>query len=472
MGSLRVLPREVAWLPWGAAAFARARVERKPVLLNISVPWSRACEEMDRTSYGDPAIAFLINDAFVPIRVDADRRPDVSDRYALGGWPTTAFLTADGAVIGGGTFVDPARLRRALDEVRAACDRGLPAPGAAAPPAEPAVTGAIEAAALTARIFETFDAEHGGFGEGAKFPLVAPLHLALARVREAGDDRLAGVVTTTLDAMGWGGLHDETDGGFFRCCARRDWQEPSPEKTLDVNAQLLRLYADASETLGAARFGARALDVAGFLQDVLADREDGGWSASQRGDDGRLDRTIFTDANAVAVSATLRAAALFADDALRDFALKSLERVLLAAYKPGGGVAHYLDGGAQVRGLLTDQVAMGAALLDAFDTTGNVVYEMMAEELAHYALRELWDEAAGLFADRAAAPEGDVGLMRLPLRPFVANCDAAAMLARLAARSGESDFGRIARTAIGALAPMAAAQGPLAAHYVLARETT
>ena len=101
------------------------------------------------------------------------------------------------------------------------------------------------------------------------------------------------------------------------------------------------------------------------------------------------------------VSTALVAANLFTDDGLRDFAIKSLERVLLACYKPGAGVAHYYDGEPKVRGLLADQFAMAAACLDVFDVTDNVVYEMMAEELGHYAMRTMFDEAGGGFFDRA-----------------------------------------------------------------------
>ena len=96
----------VRWLPWSSEAFARARAEDRPVLLSIAAPWCELCLDMDRTTYADPAVAGLVNDRFVPIRVNADRRPDISDRYSLGGWPTTAFLTSEGEVIGGGTYVD------------------------------------------------------------------------------------------------------------------------------------------------------------------------------------------------------------------------------------------------------------------------------------------------------------------------------------------------------------------------------
>ena len=107
----------VRWLPWSSEAFARARAEDRPVLLSIAASWCESCLDMDRTTYADPAVAALVNDRFVPIRVDADRRPDISDRYSLGGWPTTAFLTAEGEVIGGGTYVTVDRMPSVLERV-------------------------------------------------------------------------------------------------------------------------------------------------------------------------------------------------------------------------------------------------------------------------------------------------------------------------------------------------------------------
>ena len=93
----------VAWLPWEAPAFERARSERKPILLSIDAPWSIGCREMDRVTYGDPQTAAAITANCVAIRVDADQRPDLADRYDFGALPTTAFLTSSGAVLGGGT---------------------------------------------------------------------------------------------------------------------------------------------------------------------------------------------------------------------------------------------------------------------------------------------------------------------------------------------------------------------------------
>jgi uncharacterized protein YyaL (SSP411 family) len=238
MPALEVRSNAVAWLPWGREAFARAHAERKPVLLSIAAVWCHWCHEMDRTSYADPSIVAFINTRFIPIRVDADERPDISERYNLGGWPTTAFLTPEGAILAGGTFVPAERLSGVLAQVAEAFHargEGLPdgsTEEAGSPGPDPPVT--VEE--LSHRIFSTFDEAHGGFGTEPKFPLVAPLHLALDLFAETHDTRYETIVVATLDAMGWGGLYDEVDGGFFRYATTRDWQLPHVETRLEANA--------------------------------------------------------------------------------------------------------------------------------------------------------------------------------------------------------------------------------------------
>ncbi len=481
----------VEWLTWSAAAFARARSERRPVLLFIGAPWCAASREMTRTTYQDPAVVALIRDRFVPIRVDADRRPDIAERYTLDGYPTTAFLDANGAIAGGGTFLTADRMQDALTRTaevfatRGGAIGHTPIAGAAETPRPREST----AADLVTTIFDTFDEEHGGFGSEPKFPLVAPLELALLRYRDSRDPRMAQIVETTLDAMGWSELYDDVDGGFFRCAATRDWRQPRCEKLLDVNASLLRLYLDASSTLKIARYAERAADIVRYVQTWLADQAEGGWAGSQAGDDHyyglsdaqrrtceppAIDGTLYSGANAAMASAMLRASAILNDPGLGEFAMRSLERVLLAGYRPGQGVAHYVEHDEpMVRGLLDDQIAMASAQLDALDATGNVVYEMMAQELTHYALRTMWDEVDGGFFDRSVADETEgVGLMGTRLKPFVANCEAARMLRRLADVTGDKAFTVKADEASHVLEPLAGAHGPLAAHYALARRTS
>jgi uncharacterized protein YyaL (SSP411 family) len=475
----------VAWQPWSAAPFARARAERKVVLLSIAASWCHSCHEMDRTSYADPGIAALINDRFIPVRVDADERPDIGERYNLGGWPTTAFLTPDGEILAGGTFVPRERLRGVLSRVSEEFAAHPPPSAAPLPSSGIGEPSAIpRRAALIDVVFASFDPEHGGFGVEPKFPLAAPIQLALDLWQETRDPRYEAIVVSSLDAMGWGGLYDPVDGGFFRYATTRDWQLPHHEKLLETNAALIRVYLNAGEVLHAPRFTARAADTLRYIQNTLADAVDGAWHASQEADphyyaaaaDVRrtlsgppLSNRFYADATAAMVSAALQASRAFGDDGLRAFALKSLERVLLACYKPGSGVAHYSDGQPRVRGLLGDQVAMATACLDAFAATGNVVYEMMAEELAHFAVRTMCDEPGGGFFDRARGESDEViGLLRQGLKPFAINCDAARMLRRVAAASGAGDFAAYADRTLAAMAPFALQQGPLAAHYLLA----
>ena len=490
MATFRVLSNAVAWQPWSRAAFARAHVERKPVLLAISATWCDSCHEMDRTSYADPSIATLINERFVPIRVDADERPDIGERYNLGGWPTTAFLTPEGQILGGGTFVSADRMPGVLAQVADAfaSHSFKSAEGAAIVEAASSTVPPMDEvsdAEMSARVLATFDSLYGGFGIEPKFPLTAPLHLALDLWSATPDSTSEAVLVATLDAMGWSALYDEVDGGFFRYATTRDWQMPHLEKLLDVNAALTRIYLEAGAALKIARFTERGADTLRYIQTWLADPVDGGWRGSQQADhryyaaatvDARQDvpappvtSSMYTDSNALMVQTALHAARIFGDDGLRDFAVKSLERVLLLGYKPGAGVAHYFDGQARVRGLLADQFAMAAACLDVFDLTENVVYEMMAEELAHYAVGAMWDGERGGFLDRAhEEADPPIGLMSQPLRPFTTNCDASRTLRRLAAASGDHEFAGYADRTLAAMAPFAASHGPLAAHYLLA----
>jgi uncharacterized protein len=483
----------VDWLAWSAAAFARARSEGKPVLVSITAPWCGSSAAMDRTSFADPRVAGLLNDRFIAIRVDAERRPDIAERYSLGGWPTTAFLTADGAIAGGGTFVSlermPAVLQKVLETFRTRSSDLASFSAAEAPAASPSTAASspvpISVSGLVEQVFASYDSAHGGFGAAPKFPLTVPLELALVLYKDTRDVRMAQIVHTTLDAIGWGALFDEIDGGFFRCAAAQDWQAPQTAKLLDTNAALLAIFVEAAAVLKTARYRERAAETLRYVQTWLADQADGGWAGSQSADDSyyaadaasrrlarapALDRTLYTSSNASMASAVLRAALAIDDSALGEFALRSLERVALAAYRPGAGVAHYVDDdGAGVRGLLDDQIAMASAQLDAHEATGNIVYQMLAEELVHFAIRTMWDDREGGFYDRSMPAEVErTGLMRTRLKPFVANCEAARVLRRLAESAGAADFAQRADETLAAVAPLAAVQGPLAAHYLLA----
>src|SRR5687768_15375653 len=122
VGAFHFSPRpnrasEIEWREWGPEAFRQAKEQDRPILLGISAVWCHWCHVMDETSYSDPEVIRLINERYVPIRVDNDQRPDVNRRYNMGGWPTTAFLTPDGEILHGGTYVPPQLMREYLPQV-------------------------------------------------------------------------------------------------------------------------------------------------------------------------------------------------------------------------------------------------------------------------------------------------------------------------------------------------------------------
>src|SRR5438477_2647405 len=108
---------EVNWHAWSPGAFEEARETGRPILLSISAVWCHWCHVMDETTYSHPSVIDIINREFVPVRVDNDVRPDINQRYNMGGWPTTAFLTPGGDLLTGGTYLPPDQMQQAASKV-------------------------------------------------------------------------------------------------------------------------------------------------------------------------------------------------------------------------------------------------------------------------------------------------------------------------------------------------------------------
>ena len=478
----------VEWRPWGRAAFEEARAAQVPVLLALGPRWCSATAVMLRGAYADPRVADVLDDRFVPIRVDAEARPDVAERYGLGGWPTTAFLTPDGDILGGETYATAERLRDLLPRVADAFAVQREAVAERRAATEPQPVGSTGEAPdpgldgwLGDHLLGQFDEQHAGFGTGAKQVHAAALELAWRRAR-AGDEAFAPVVERTLHAMARGELYDELDGGVFRYCARRDWTEPATEKLLDVNAEALRLFLlpDDDACLD------RAIGVVGYVRRTLVDLtpDRAGFFASQQGDpdyyDRRpavdptggapppVDRAIYADGTALMARAFAAASETLGDSSLLEFAVDAMEHVVADTYERGGGIAHRAGERSGVRGLLADQVRPAAALLDLYELTDREVYLDMAQELMLFALQHLWDAAgAGGFLDRVHAAD-DVGLLRERVRPFVTNCEAARVLLRLANLTTDPAFRDRAVATLATQTAVARAHGVDAAPYALA----
>jgi uncharacterized protein len=281
----------VAWHPWGEEALTLARRENKPILLSIGYSACHWCHVMAHESFEDPAVAAVMNERFVNIKVDREERPDLDQIYQTahalmtrrsGGWPLTVFLTPDGAPYFAGTYfpklprygmpgfldilpriadafheqrpeiVDQAeRLARALDALE---------------PTRPASTLPSAAPAQDlVRLKHAFDGVHGGFGGAPKFPHAAELDFCLRASKLHDDDEARTIVRTSLARMAAGGILDQVGGGFCRYSVDAEWSIPHFEKMLYDNAALLALYADAARALDEPRFGDVAKGIVGWL---------------------------------------------------------------------------------------------------------------------------------------------------------------------------------------------------------------
>ena len=276
----------VDWWPWCEEALALARAADKPILLSIGYSACHWCHVMARESFADPAIAALMNERFVCIKVDREERPDLDRIYQLahqalthrgGGWPLTVFLTPDDHLpfFAGTYFPREARyglpafaevlreVRRWWDERRAE----VRAQNAAlAEFLRDAARGDAPVAALDEAPIHAaldwserhFDAEHGGHPGAPKFPHCPELELLLDRARPAP-------VAFTLARMAAGGIHDQIGGGFCRYSVDERWEIPHFEKMLYDNAQLLPLYAECAQRPDGADFARVARELLAWL---------------------------------------------------------------------------------------------------------------------------------------------------------------------------------------------------------------
>src|ERR1039458_8826820 len=202
----------VDWYEWGAEAFARAQAEDKPILLDIGAVWCHWCHVIDRESYEQRRLGSVINQLFIPVKVDRDERPDVDARYQAaisaisgqGGWPLTAFLTPDGRPFFGGTYFPPddaggrpgfkrilAAISDAFQTRRSEVDNSANALAEAVARAEvfQDARGAFDANAIDGVIksaLTQFDERHGGFGHAPKFPHSSTIDLLLRRTKWPG----------------------------------------------------------------------------------------------------------------------------------------------------------------------------------------------------------------------------------------------------------------------------------------------
>ena len=578
----------IDWFEWGQDAFNKARAEDKPVLLDIGAVWCHWCHVIDRESYENPEIAAIINENFVPVKVDRDERPDVDARYqsaisaisGQGGWPLTGFLTPDGKPFYGGTYFPPddtmgrPGFKRVLLSVADAFKTRRPEVDSSAKTLEEAVAKAelfhgaraeFDAAiadAIVESAVHQFDASHGGFGHAPKFPHSSIVELLLERQQWSDGHRLRRVIETTLSGMAGGGFHDQIGGGFHRYSVDERWCVPHFEKMSYDNSELLKNYLHGYQSLRLPQYKQVGEGIIAWVNEVLSDQDRGGFYSSQDADqtlddDGgyftwtqselravltpqeaqvaelyydvgphgemhhnpeknvlwvaipieglaqklklseadaaqllarakskllaarrerrptpAIDETSYVGWNAMFISAYLDAARVFDRKDCREFALKTLNRLLAEAWDPAKGFLHRM-GGPRLDGSLDDQVFSVAALLDAWEVTLEPRYFELAESAMRLVVERFGDPVVGGFFDRPkdASPMGGLEVRRKPLQDSptpAGNCVAAMVLDRLYSFTGEALYRDWAGKTLEAFAALAPRYGLFAATYGLA----
>ena len=270
----------VNWFPWSDEAFAAARAGNKPIFLSIGYSTCHWCHLMERECFDNEAIAQLLNEHFVAIKVDREERPDIDAVYVAalrrmsggGGWPLTVFLTPEGNPFYAGTYFPPEdrdgrlglhKLLQSLteawstkrDELVQMSSRLIAALQQSSAPATAANLTADTLQKGFSGLQQLFDAQDGGFGRAPKFPQAHTLQFLLRYWQRSAEPAARTMAEQTLEHMARGGIQDQLGGGFHRYSTDASWRVPHFEKMLYDQAINARAYLEASQATGAKRYG-------------------------------------------------------------------------------------------------------------------------------------------------------------------------------------------------------------------------
>ncbi|MBU8858959.1 MULTISPECIES: thioredoxin domain-containing protein [unclassified Micromonospora] len=279
----------VDWWPWCDEAFAEAKRRDVPVLISVGYAACHWCHVMAHESFENEAVARLMNDDFVCVKVDREERPDVDAVYMTatqamtgqGGWPMTVFATPDGTPFFCGTYFPRANFIRLLGSVATAWRDQREAVLRQGAAVVEAIGGAQAVGGVTApltaelldaaagQLAREYDETNGGFGGAPKFPPHMNLLFLLRHHQRTGSARSLEIVRHTCEAMARGGLNDQLAGGFARYSVDGHWTVPHFEKMLYDNALLLRVYTQLWRLTGDRLARRVARDTARFLADEL-----------------------------------------------------------------------------------------------------------------------------------------------------------------------------------------------------------
>jgi uncharacterized protein YyaL (SSP411 family) len=435
------------WSEWSEATFARAAAEKKFVIVSLQSWWCPWCHTMNRETWADPDVRAALRDHFIPVYVDQDSRPDISQRYERWGWPATIIFGPDGReIVKLRGFYSPKFFIPVLKETvkdPSPVDYGK----LGGPERERTLsTGLTDAARADIVSFmgKAYDQANGGWGK-SKLVDGPTLGWFLDRTK-AGDEEATARLKHTLTAMI--ALIDKASGGISQVTLKPDWSRPSLEFPMFAQEAGLSAYSRASVLLGDPAYRAAADDIYRFLKDKLAG-PDGGFHASMGMAEGQpgVDKrqyaretgqaiqglAAYYDATGTKEALTLAIAG--ADWALRERPLK------------GGGFRHSAQDAAGP--YLADSVEMGAALLALHRSTGDRKWLQAAGAAGDFIAATFIDPKTGGFFV-SASPEARH--LPKPIKQREDNVSATRFFTLLAFYSGNSRYREIGVAGMGYLA--------------------
>ena len=464
----------ISWREWNETAFDAARSEGKPVLLTLGATWCHWCHVMDQEAYSDHRVIRLVNDHFIPVRVDVDQRPDISLRFNQGTYPSVIFLTGEGQFLAGRPYTPADEMATLLERISAGeLDVGTTAADAQAG------TGARNSASVDAvleRLNELYDEEFGGFGVEPKQPPWEALQFLLARYERTGDRAVLEMVENTLQGM-WHGIYDRKDQGFFRYSVSRDWKVPHYEKMLVSNASMAMAYAGALQITGKGVYRAAIEGILQYLQDTLYSPEDGLFYASQDADEPfyqmswkdrdandppPIDRTFYPGWNALAALALIQTGNVLGNSTLLRLATSVLEKLWWECWTSSGGLRRRVGESGDGAPVLIDQVYFLRAWLSQYQSTGLPDSLARAEEVAGTAERLFGAPGGGCY-DTTAPQSFEASILRREQPVLENGCWAEALMA-LSYLTGDSEYADRAKATLNAFETVVPGKSYLGSH--------
>ena len=449
-GAARAAPIDNAdgfWSEWSDATFTRAAREKKFVIMSLQSWWCRWCHVMNRETWANAEVRSLLKDNFIPVYVDQDSRPDISQRYERWGWPATIIFGPDGTeIVKLRGFYSPQFFLPILTEtVKDPSPVDYPDPGGTERERTLA-TGLSDTQReeILGFIDNAWDEEHGGWSK-SKFVDGNMLIWALQRARQ-GDTVNTARIKRVLSLMA-ATMIDKSTGAMNQVNLKPDWSEPAREFPMFAQEAGLAAYARAWTMFGDPAYRQAADRIYGFVRDTLA-APGGGFYASLGMSEGEpgVDRRLYARETAQAVAGLLAYYDATGVVGARELAVSGARWVLANRALPTGGFRH----AEQDKGgpYLADNVEMAKVLLALHRSTGEREWLAQAQATADFIARTFVDPATGGFV-ASAAP--DAKQLTKPIKQREDNVTAVRMFSLLSAYTGDIRYREIAEAGMGYL---------------------